>query len=945
MTVGVTKRVKPIPPDRGSFPLDHEGVCKEDSKKYLDCIRVNKGNSANCTKLASVYLKCRIDNGLLAEEPLTNFGFRAKDISGDSPNRVVDTEVELKPRYERKENKGFIAGTSVVDGYINDQSILSKLLSSHYCDRLSHLIYRIHSSLDYKLKFILSTKLFNFKEQLDSEEVCRQIITALDPEFIYILLRSSTIFKIIGLELSNMLLRSRDSAKHMRKIVAYISNIISENLSRKEFKWDSSTRAISEEIGESETVWIRLIYESLSCLLKLSEYLSSDFVFKYSNTVNVNEMEESIEYLINDMFDISLTNKDDKKQYSVHIREGTQEIDCVLCELLSKKEFKEEHSRLMELYKDLNSLAEAHLQELDMSDSEVPIPKSLDLTRTKLFKVLDTLLDSLLEDLKEKQEGVLLNLSCIELLVKLIPQNNKLSPVEKCIKSNNFDVLKLLIHYLNESSCESEVDGENKKLFEMNLLVSKRCLDILETSITRENMSYLLNFLVICIQKKVIVLNKETCGGFLKLAKRCEVEIHLTLDEVLRIESSLVSSSPFEALEGVMTSISEFIEPFEKMEEFFSVFHRTIQLLFDFFDQINSSKYPNSSSTESCKHYSVRLLGCWMTLEPTHYKNQYLSKLSKIIECISEFDFIWLLPSFNYIDASDIYSVDGLANVLIKLIFGLLKFDEKSGTYKRSIKMLCELVTRIHLDPLVDYDLFLKRINCKLLSEYGTQLCEIGPEITIPECILESGKFSPSNPVEFLAPITVNLENSDSYRLLSKSLLNLLYHLCKNSGDEFIKGGFGGNHDLNKFIKALVDDQYFSDEFELICLATLACGSCIVRVTENTGLKHLGRSVLILVMELVIFFFVHTSPRVPGDYFEDLEKISHYMSLCKVLLLLMNNYRNFLTLFQYSIKKIQLRIPKPVKEDFETLIEEGLVSEEDLSICELISSYVSNIIS
>lgn len=129
MTVGVTKRVKPIPPDRGSFPLDHEGVCKEDSKNYLDCIRVHNGNSSNCTKLASVYLKCRIDNGLLAEESLTNFGFRARDISGDSPSTVVDTGPDLKPRYERKENKGFIAGTSVVDGYIKDQSVLSKLLS------------------------------------------------------------------------------------------------------------------------------------------------------------------------------------------------------------------------------------------------------------------------------------------------------------------------------------------------------------------------------------------------------------------------------------------------------------------------------------------------------------------------------------------------------------------------------------------------------------------------------------------------------------------------------------------------------------------------------------------------------------------------------------------------------------------------------------------------
>lgn len=41
--------------------------------------------------------------------------------------------------------------------------------SGHVCDRLSHLIYRLHSSLDYKHKFILSTKVFNFKGEIESE--------------------------------------------------------------------------------------------------------------------------------------------------------------------------------------------------------------------------------------------------------------------------------------------------------------------------------------------------------------------------------------------------------------------------------------------------------------------------------------------------------------------------------------------------------------------------------------------------------------------------------------------------------------------------------------------------------------------------------------------------------------------------------------------------------
>lgn len=230
-----------------------------------------------------------------------------------------------------------------------------------------------------------------------------------------------------------------------------------------------------------------------------------------------------------------------------------------------------------------------------------------------------------------------------------------------------------------------------------------------------------------------------------------------------------------------------------------------------------------------------------------------MSKLSKIIECISEFDFIWLLPSFNYIDASDIYTVDGLANVLIKLFFGVVNFDEKSGTCRNAIKMLCEVVTRIHLDPLVDYELFLKKINHNLLSEYDGQMCKVAPEIQIPDYVLEGGKFCPSNPVEFLPPISVNLDKSDSYKLLSESLLNLLCNLCQKSEEPFIKGISQGNHDINMFINTLVDKHVISDdEFDLLCVATLACGSCLVRVTERTAVNHLGTSPVILVMVMII---------------------------------------------------------------------------------------------
>lgn len=53
---------KPTPPQRGSFPLDHEGECQPIMKRYLQCIKASKGsNSEACRLLSKEYLTCRMD--------------------------------------------------------------------------------------------------------------------------------------------------------------------------------------------------------------------------------------------------------------------------------------------------------------------------------------------------------------------------------------------------------------------------------------------------------------------------------------------------------------------------------------------------------------------------------------------------------------------------------------------------------------------------------------------------------------------------------------------------------------------------------------------------------------------------------------------------------------------------------------------------------------------
>lgn len=74
MTFG-QKTFIPTPPDKGSFPLDHEGKCKESMLRYMICIKSNGGKSEMCRDLAQIYLQCRMDNNLMAFEKWDNLGF------------------------------------------------------------------------------------------------------------------------------------------------------------------------------------------------------------------------------------------------------------------------------------------------------------------------------------------------------------------------------------------------------------------------------------------------------------------------------------------------------------------------------------------------------------------------------------------------------------------------------------------------------------------------------------------------------------------------------------------------------------------------------------------------------------------------------------------------------------------------------------------------------
>jgi cytochrome c oxidase assembly protein subunit 19 len=68
----------PKPPIKGSFPLDHDGECKEQMLEYLICMKKNKSDNSQCKTHAKDYLDCRMTKNLMEKQDLAIFGFDTK---------------------------------------------------------------------------------------------------------------------------------------------------------------------------------------------------------------------------------------------------------------------------------------------------------------------------------------------------------------------------------------------------------------------------------------------------------------------------------------------------------------------------------------------------------------------------------------------------------------------------------------------------------------------------------------------------------------------------------------------------------------------------------------------------------------------------------------------------------------------------------------------------
>ena len=96
---GGASSYKPSPPERGSFPLDHDAECKYIISSYLRCLRRQNPpgrNNEECRIIAKEYLGCRMEKGLMAKDEWSNLGLeigaKEKGLAEKTVNATADSK-------------------------------------------------------------------------------------------------------------------------------------------------------------------------------------------------------------------------------------------------------------------------------------------------------------------------------------------------------------------------------------------------------------------------------------------------------------------------------------------------------------------------------------------------------------------------------------------------------------------------------------------------------------------------------------------------------------------------------------------------------------------------------------------------------------------------------------------------------------------------------------
>ncbi|XP_045790797.1 uncharacterized protein LOC123885559 isoform X4 [Trifolium pratense] len=88
---GGNRGLRPVPPEKGVFPLDHMHLCDLDKKEYLNCLKTAGNKSEICREFSKKYLQCRMEKNLMAKQDLAELGF--KEVNAETPGGKITERI------------------------------------------------------------------------------------------------------------------------------------------------------------------------------------------------------------------------------------------------------------------------------------------------------------------------------------------------------------------------------------------------------------------------------------------------------------------------------------------------------------------------------------------------------------------------------------------------------------------------------------------------------------------------------------------------------------------------------------------------------------------------------------------------------------------------------------------------------------------------------------
>ncbi|RYR79021.1 hypothetical protein Ahy_A01g003886 [Arachis hypogaea] len=87
---GGNRGLRPVPPEKGIFPLDHMHLCDLEKKEYLGCLKTAGHQSEKCRDFSKKYLQCRMEKSLATWEIFAeNFTKERWNLTSHNPKNLM----------------------------------------------------------------------------------------------------------------------------------------------------------------------------------------------------------------------------------------------------------------------------------------------------------------------------------------------------------------------------------------------------------------------------------------------------------------------------------------------------------------------------------------------------------------------------------------------------------------------------------------------------------------------------------------------------------------------------------------------------------------------------------------------------------------------------------------------------------------------------------------